>query len=69
MGISLKTQHTILAVTTALTVALAATSPLFTSGKVTEASQVDPYLGEYDEESYPIGIQIEELEGNRKKSQ
>jgi hypothetical protein len=26
-------------------------------------------LGEYDEESYPIGIQIEELEGNRQKSQ
>ncbi|MEG4445252.1 hypothetical protein QUB47_31240 [Microcoleus sp. AT9_B5] len=66
MGISLKTQHTILAVTTALTVALAATSPLFTSVKVTEASQVDPYLGEYDEESYPIGIQIEEFEGNKK---
>jgi len=24
---------------------------------------------EYDEESYPIGVQIEELEGNRQKSQ
>ena len=69
MGISIKRQHIVLTVTTALTVALAATSPLFTSGKVTEAGQVDQYLGEYDEESYPIGIQIEELEGNRKKSQ
>jgi len=44
---------------------------LFTGvqGRETGQTEVDQYLGEYDEESYPIGIQIEELEGNRQKLQ
>jgi hypothetical protein len=35
----------------------------------TGQTEVNPYLGEYEEEFYPIGIQIKELEGNRQKSQ
>jgi hypothetical protein len=65
LGISIKRQHIVLTVTTALT------SPLFTGvqGRKTGQTEVNPYLGEYEEEFYPIGIQIEELEGNRQKSQ
>jgi hypothetical protein len=54
-----------------LTLVTALTSPLFTGvqGSETGQTEVNPYLGEYEEEFYPIGIQIEELEGNRQKSQ
>lgn len=71
MGISIKRQHIVLTVTIALTLVTALTSPLFTGvqGSETGQTEVNPYLGEYDEESYPIGIQIEELEGNRQKLQ
>jgi hypothetical protein len=71
LGISIKRQHIVLTVTTALTLVIALSSPLFTGvqGSETGQTEVDQYLGDYDEESYPIGIQIEELEGNRQKLQ
>ena len=71
MGISIKRQHIVLTVTTALTLVTALTTPLFTGvqGSETGQTEVDPYLGEYEEEFYPIGIQIKELEGNRQNLQ
>jgi len=71
LGISIKRQHIVLTVTTALTLVTALTSPLFTGvqGSETGQTEVNPYLGEYEEEFYPISIQIKELEGNRQKSQ
>ena len=71
MGISIKRQHIVLTVTIALTLVIALTSPLFTGvqGSETGQTEVDQYLGEYDGESYPIAIQIEEREGNRQKLQ
>lgn len=62
----MKRQYLILAVTTALTVVAAVNSPLLTSvqGNQSQEIEVDEYLGEYDEESYPIGKQIEEFENH-----